>query len=342
MDRTSHLKLLTDNDQGTAPGLVWAFRGGVPSQAAKRLTAEEIPAALAERQGWVWLHVDLVDQRIHGWLETMCALPKASCAVLEGHDQGFLLDHEDGVVHGIAPELHGEMEKTSSTIGHLHFAVTEHLLVTGRRHTLASVKEVQSALAAGKLRPGSAFDLFEAIIAAFGRNAGRRLAEAAAQLDEVEDHLVMERLADERRILKQVRRLSVSLHRPISALAALFRDQDPDGELSEEAQDMLRRLAGRLDQLDLEVMSVNDRARLLQEELSAELADESNRSLRALAVMSAFLLPGTLVVGIFGMNTAGLPFTETGSGSLLAVLLGVGATALFYWFLRWAGVKLRL
>ncbi len=83
------------------------------------------------------------------------------------------------------------------------------------------------------------------------------------------------------------------------------------------------------------------RARLLQEEMAAELADESNRSLKAMAVMSALLLPGTLVVGIFGMNTAGLPFTHGDAGFFWAMFVGIAATVLFYWLLRRAGVSMR-
>ncbi|MER9827075.1 hypothetical protein NKJ51_01525 [Mesorhizobium sp. M0134] len=96
--------------------------------------------------------------------------------------------------------------------------------------------------------------------------------------------------------------------------------------LSADAHEVLRRLAARLERLDREVVMINDRARLLQEELAAELADESNRSLKALAVMSALLLPGTLIVGIFGMNTGGLPFAESPSGFFLAMLLAACST----------------
>ena len=97
------------------------------------------------------------------------------------------------------------------------------------------------------------------------------------------------------------------------------------------------------DQLLWMVKSLRDASetRWAAEEMAAELADESNRSLKAMAVMSALLLPGTLVVGVFGMNTAGLPFTHGDSGFIWAVALVIGATGLFYWLLRRAGISLR-
>ncbi len=49
-----------------APGLVWAYAGTADS-APVRLAVEEIPAAMAG-DGWVWINVDLIDQRVHGWI----------------------------------------------------------------------------------------------------------------------------------------------------------------------------------------------------------------------------------------------------------------------------------
>lgn len=339
MNEAPRFNLPGSENADQVPGLIFAYRA-LPGQPATVLAQKDIEAALAAGEGWVWLHVDLVDQRAHGWVGHACRLPHASRAILEGHDS-LVLGHEDGVVHGVSADMHKDIERRSSTIGRLHFAVTERLLVTGRRHSLEGVDQLRRALGDG-LRLATAFDLFEAIVGAFCKNTGLRLAEATRQLDEVEDNLVTERLSDERRRLKEVRRLAVSLHRPVSGMVALFEDEDRDEwQLSSVAHTVLQRLSARLERLDREIVMINDRARLLQEEMAAELADESNRSLKAMAVMSALLLPGTLVVGIFGMNTAGLPFTHTETGFLWAMGLGIGATALFYWLLRRAGISLR-
>ncbi|OJU86625.1 MAG: hypothetical protein BGO06_24990 [Shinella sp. 65-6] len=334
------MNLLDQRERGMAPGLVGAYRA-CPGGPVAPLAPQDIDAALAAGDGWVWLHVDLVDQRMPGWLAARCQLPLAARAILEGHDESLVLGCEAGMVHGVVADLQQDMERTSTTIGRLHFALTERLLVTGRRHPVEAVNRVRRAFADG-FCPATAYELFEAIVTAFCKNTAVRLKEAAGLLDAVEDRLVTERLSDERRGLKEVRRLAVSLHRPVAGMVALFEEEDrEDWTLSEHAHAVLRRLSLRLERLDREIVMVNDRARLLQEEMAAELADESNRSLRAMAVMSALLLPGTLVVGVFGMNTAGLPLSEGSSGFFWAMMLGVGATALFYWLLRRAGISLR-
>jgi len=83
------------------------------------------------------------------------------------------------------------------------------------------------------------------------------------------------------------------------------------------------RLAQRLDGLDHIVVEMCERSRVLQEELHLKIEEQGNNSLRVLTVLTALLLPPTLVTGIFGMNTKGLPLTDVETGFLWAALLMV-------------------
>ncbi|MER8666012.1 hypothetical protein NKH45_02180 [Mesorhizobium sp. M1156] len=67
MNDASHLTLLAADDQHHAPGLVWAYHAA-PGKAPEPLAPRDIEAALASADGWVWLHVDLVDRRAHSWV----------------------------------------------------------------------------------------------------------------------------------------------------------------------------------------------------------------------------------------------------------------------------------
>ena len=55
------------------------------------------------------------------------------------------------------------------------------------------------------------------------------------------------------------------------------------------------------------IAELYERAKLLQEELASRLAENTGRNLYVLSILTAVLLPMTLVTGIFGMNVAGLP-----------------------------------
>jgi zinc transporter len=71
------------------------------------------------------------------------------------------------------------------------------------------------------------------------------------------------------------------------------------------------------------------------------MEEESNRHLHALAVVTMMLLPPTLVTGIFGMNTKGLPFTDNESAFLWASALLIGSAALAYLIMRRLGIVRR-
>jgi Mg2+ and Co2+ transporter CorA len=74
------------------------------------------------------------------------------------------------------------------------------------------------------------------------------------------------------------------------------------------------KLAQRLDGLDHTIVEMRERSRLLQEELHLKIEEQGNDNIRVLSVLTALLMPPTLVTGIFGMNTKGLPFHRSRNG----------------------------
>ncbi len=53
-----------------------------------------------------------------------------------------------------------------------------------------------------------------------------------------------------------------------------------------------------------------------------------------LTVVTAFLLPPTLVSGVFGMNVSDLPFTKEPGGFVWAMAILVGSAVFVYAFMR--------
>ena len=79
---------------------------------------------------------------------------------------------------------------------------------------------------------------------------------------------------------------------------------------------------------------MQDRGRLLQEEIAAKLAAESNSHLHALSILTSLFLPPTLVVGIFGMNVGGVPLTQSSDGMIWAILICLTSSAAVYGVLK--------
>ena len=68
------------------------------------------------------------------------------------------------------------------------------------------------------------------------------------------------------------------------------------------------------------------------------MEEESNRHLHTLSIVTTMLLPPTLVTGIFGMNTKGLPLTDVESGFLWAALLMVLSSLAAYMIMKRIGI----
>lgn len=101
--------------------------------------------------------------------------------------------------------------------------------------------------------------------------------------------------------------------------------------------DVAERLSDRLEAVDRDVFALQERARLLHEEIDSKISSETNRHLYILSLMTAFLLPPTLVTGFFGMNTGALPFSE-GSGTNFAGMLIASSMGLAWIVLKRIGI----
>ena len=94
----------------------------------------------------------------------------------------------------------------------------------------------------------------------------------------------------------------------------------------------------RLESLHGRVLATQERGRLLQDEITAKLATETNRRLHALSIVTALFLPAALVAGIFGMNTKDLPLLETPGGSFWALGLSAASSLGVYLLMKKLGI----
>ena len=158
-----------------------------------------------------------------------------------------------------------------------------------------------------------------------------------AEIDGIEERILAGEIKSEMRsALGRSRRTSVRLHRQLAGLRTLFHrlEQKNSDHLSPALRLQAGKLAQRLDGLDHDIVELRERSRLLEEEIRFKMEEESNRHLHTLSIVTTLLLPPTLVTGIFGMNTKGLPLTDVETGFLWAAALMIGAAGLAYLIMR--------
>lgn len=319
------------------PGLVWAFRV-YPDGSAEPLNVDD-PINL-RGDGLLWLHFNLADLRADQWLASAdLDIPAVGKALLLSRDNFQQIHTADDCIYGVFSDLVRAIDQVTEETGYLHFAMTERLLVSGRHHALCAVDATRRVLESGR-RIGSAAALLETIVEHVAETMERVAERVGGSLDSIEEKVLSDDTSDLRGDLGRLRRTCVRLHRQLSGLLLMFR------RLDLQAPDILKpalrlragKLAQRLDALDHVVVEMRERSRLLQEELHLKIEEQTNKSIHLLSVLTALLLPPTLVTGVFGMNTKGLPLTDVESGFLTAACLIVGSSALAYYIMKRLGI----
>ncbi|PZA09675.1 cobalt transporter [Rhodopseudomonas palustris] len=300
------------------PGLVWAFR--IDAAGVAQPLPQEAPFVF-EPDGWYWLHFNLADSRAQLWLSEL-VLPPPARALLQSKDTYQQLHSVDGCVYGVIADLMRDIADATEDTGFLRFVMAERLLITGRYQALCAVETARRALERG-LRVDHCAALFEVIVHNVADAMESITDNVGETLDRIEDKLLSEDTDDLRQGLGRLRRTCVRLHRHLSGLRVVLHRFDRDGgaDLPPSLRPHAGKLAQRLDGLDRTVTEMRERSRLLQEELHLQIEEQGNNSLRVLSVLTALLLPPTLVTGMFGMNLHGLPFSEGGGGFGWAILI---------------------
>lgn len=156
----------------------------------------------------------------------------------------------------------------------------------------------------------------------------------SVEVDGIEDRFLSMRGATMRTDLGGLRRVLVRLQRllapePGSVFRLLARP--PRWLHSQDIQD-LRDATEEFSLVLNDLAGLVERIKLLQEEVSTRLGEQSNRTLFTLTLVTVLALPINIVAGFFGMNVGGIPFAENHHGFWLLVVIVATFTALAGWW----------
>lgn len=319
------------------PGLIWAFL--IHDDGRSEPLDIDKPVDL-RHDGLLWLHFNLADIRAAQWLTSSdVGLPEIAKTLLLSHDNFQQIHNADDSVYGVIADLVRAIDRPTEETGFLRFIMTERLLVSGRIHALCSVDATRRVLEGGQ-RVSSAAGLLETIVEYVAETMERIADRIDEELDDFEERVLSDDTVDLRKDLGKLRRTCVRLHRQLSGLRFTFHrlEQQDSDALKPALRLRAGKLAQRLDALDHAVVEMRERSRVLQEELHLKIEEQTNKSINLLSILTALLLPPTLVTGIFGMNTKGLPLTDVDNGFLTAAVLIIASSALAYFIMKRLGI----
>ena len=314
-------------------GIVWIYHFAADGTAT-RVANDAVEKTLMIPAGWTWVHLSLADTRCRAWVVQNPRLSELAREILLGPEEHLRMDVLGQEIVGVVPDLQQEIAQATDAIVRLRFVMTERVLISARRTPVHSVETTRRAIEAGKRFP-TAVSFLDAVVDQFADAVSRMAEKLGAELDSIEDRVMHDGAADERPRVGRVRLQAVRVHRHLAQLRAMFhRVEHRMASDNAPVAQAIRAQAQKLDAIDHEVATLHDRARLLIDEVAAKMTEITNRRLFTLSILTACLLPPTLVTGFFGMNTKDLPFQNSDGGTWWALAVALAASAISYWALR--------
>ncbi len=315
-------------------GLVFGFwfdASGKPQP----LTTQDALEAVANgaQDGFLWLHFSLAHASTERWIAEHLPVPQAFREALHDASRSTRIELADDTLVAVMNDVSYDFQFEPSDISTLWLSVGPRLVVSARIQPLRSIDLLRNAA-----RKGDAITTPVGLLVKLMQDQSdvlARIARAAStKVDTLEDNLLSGRLATKRADLGALRRVLVRLLRLLAPEpAALFRLlRVPPGWAGEDDVADLRHAAEDFNLSLRDMADLQERIKLLQEEIAGRVAEANNRSLFVLTVVTVLALPINLLAGLFGMNVGGIPLADNPHGFwilLSVVALFTAVAALF-------------
>lgn len=322
---------------GDAAGLICGYLlvEGEPPQA---LDSAQAALWLAGRQAhcastaFVWLHFNLSHTQAVRWMERHAGLPEAFFDALKDRSVSTRIERDDNALIAVLNDAHFDFAFEPSDIATLWTGVAPHLMVTGRTRPLRSIDALRTAVRSGHA-PRSSVALLAELMRTQASGLVNIVRGVTQRIDDVEDALLAGRLDHKRARLGVLRRLLVRLQRLLAPEpAALFRLlQHPPAWMGADDAQELRDSTEEFSVVLRDMQGLQERIKLLQEEIAASVQEANSRSLFVLTVVTVLALPINILAGLFGMNVGGVPLADAPHGFWIIVAVVMAFTGVAGW-----------
>jgi len=289
-----------------------------------------------ERTGeFIWLHFNGSHSATANWLQKhVSQLPDEFIEALHEHYSSTRIEKiHDSLLAVVNDVVYDLMRTASLQVATMWLSVGSRYLVSVRNQPLRSVERLRAAVNAGEAMASP----LALLIHLFRDQADvlvqimRRTTEA---VNGIEDSMLAERgpvpgnLGVFRRDLVRLQRLLA----PEPAALLRLLNRPPAWVGGDDAQD-LQQSTEEFSMVLRDMAGLQERIKMLQEELAAQTGERTNRSVFVLTAMTAIALPINLTAGLFGMNVGGIPFGQDERGFLTVAVLALLVTGLAAWLL---------
>jgi zinc transporter len=316
-------------------GLVWGFligedgsSGPIDASAAIARMRQPVPGQ------FVWLHFNLSNTASERWLRLHAGLGENFYEALHQGSRSTRIELADDALVAVVNDVLHNFSFDNADISTLWVHVTPHSVISARRKPLESIERLRQAVERGELLRSPVALLIHLLLdqADVLVNIVR---DAGARVDTIEDHLLAGKLARKREDLGALRRVLVRLQRLLAPEpAALFRLlQRPPPWIDLDDRQDLRQATEEFTVVLTDLASLQERIKLLQEEIAAQVSEDNSRSLFLLTIVTVMALPINLIAGLLGMNVGGIPLAQHEHGFWIVLACTGAITSTLAWLL---------
>lgn len=331
-----NLHMQTDTTPNIFPIAGVVFAWAMPKEGkGYEIPLFEIAQSIEDPDLSIWLHLNLSNSQVQRWLEKTSLVPER---VVEMIEEGVNLSRMerieklDDCLVMVMNDFHQEFgeDQVDGSLGTLWAIVTPKLMISLRNNPLKTTDKLRYDLRSGEINPSSAIEVFHELLDLRAEQLRTLLVHLSAAMDVLEENLLKGKEFPEHESLGRIRiqcsRLRrqfspelIALHRLLKRLPYWFSDENKS------------RLTDDLDlfsYLVQDISSLYDRAKVLQDEQAAHVAEFNAKNLQVLSVMTVIFLPMTLISGIMGMNMEDLPGLK-GSFFEVMVVMSIAGGAVY-------------
>lgn len=308
-----------------------------PGQPVRPLECPAAAAALETLESgppgrFIWLHFNLAHAGAMRWLEGHVKLSQAFRDAVKDPLRSTRIERDEDALVAVVNDARFDFAFESSDIATLWASVDSRIVVTARISPLRSIDQLRTAIKRGEAIRSSV-ELLERLLRAQADVLVDIVRDVTRQIDQLEDELLAGRPHVQRGRLGTLRRLLVRLQRLLAPEpASLFRLlAHPPGWMDEAEAQQLREATEEFSVALRDMAALQERIKLLQEEVAAIVNERNGRSLFALTVMTVLALPINILAGLFGMNVGGIPWAENPHGFWIVASIVLAFTVVGGW-----------
>ncbi len=282
---------------------------------------------------FLWLHFNLSHAASEKWLAHHAQLPEEFFDTLREASHSTRIEMIDSSLIAVINDVHYDFSFEASEISTLWLNVAKRFVVSVRVRPLRSIDALRESV-----RHGEIIRSPMALLIHLLREQENVLVDiirrVTLRIDSVEDKLLSGKVSVTRTELGAMRRLLVRLQRLLAPEpASLFRLLQAPPEWTDETDNMeLRQSTEEFSVVLRDMSALQERIKLLQEEIAAHVNEQNNKSLFVLTIVTVLALPINIVAGLFGMNVGGIPWAQNEGGFWLVVFMIISFTGCAAWW----------